>query len=141
MLGPTRCRREDYPERSDKAFKRACRSVNAELGTPIRAHLLLDQPRSDSVTPLLAREWCDAVNGAYEYNVILADEKQTPGFIESFFTWVEDNVSASRKIIGNPEQYHPTQVELSQKIIAYLSAIEMPQPLRDILGKNLDTNG
>jgi hypothetical protein len=138
MLGPTRCRREDYPERSDKAFKRACRSVNAGLGTPIKVHLLSKEPRPDSIAPILAREWCDAVIGAYEYNVILADEKQNTGFIETFFVWVEDIVSASRKIVEDPEQYHPSQVELSQKIITYLSEMVFPQSLQEVLGKYLD---
>jgi hypothetical protein len=138
MLKPTRCRLEDYPDRPDRTFNRTCSAVNSELGSPIRAHLLSEQSTADSFTPMLASEWCDTVLGAYQHNVFLAEDKQNPGFISSYFSWVEDILSASQKIAHDPGGYHSTQVELSQKIITYLSELDMPQPLQDVLGKYLD---
>lgn len=138
MLGPTRCRREDYPDSTDIFFNRTCRAVNSELGAPIRAHLLSEQPTQDGFTPVLAREWCDTIIGAYECFVVLANEKQNPGFINSYFSWVEDILSASQKIAHDPDSYHSTQVELSQRIITYISELDIPEPLQDVLGKYLN---
>jgi hypothetical protein len=40
-------------------------------------------------------------------------------------------------ILNAPERYHATQVELSKKIMTYVSKIDLPKPLRDLMSKYL----
>jgi hypothetical protein len=87
---------------------------------------------------MLAREWCDTVIKAYECSVAEVEELQNPGFLEVYMKGIQNAVATSRQIVQNPEQYHATQIELSQNIITFLSGMDMPQPLQDVLGKYLD---
>jgi hypothetical protein len=87
---------------------------------------------------MLAREWCDTVSATYEYFVIEAEELKRPEFLDVFMSGIQKKVSISHQIVNNPEQCHSSQVELSQKIITYLSEMVFPQPLQEVLGKYLD---
>jgi hypothetical protein len=138
LLGPTRCRHEDYPGVREEVFSNISKSTNSTLGGPISSHLEAVQPNPDSITPMFAREWCDTIASAYEYTAAEANEFQRPEFLDVFISGLLETVSNCRKIISAPKQFHTTQVELSKRIITYLSETELPKPLLDILGEYLD---
>jgi hypothetical protein len=89
LLGPTRCRHEDYPGVEENQFRRISKSVNSKLGVPISAHLAAEEPHSDSITPLFAAEWCDTIVDAYEYIVVESQELKRPEFLEVFMDGME----------------------------------------------------
>jgi hypothetical protein len=92
LLGPTRCRHEDYPGVEENQFRRISKSVNSKLGVPISAHLAAEEPHSDNITPLFAAEWCDTIVDAYEYIVVESQELKRPEFLEVFMDGMEKNI-------------------------------------------------
>lgn len=138
LLGPTRCRRENYPELSPEQYRSVCDSVCAELGMPITAHLEASPGDPNSISPLLVREWCDSVPGAHESKVSQSKRLERPEFLHVFTNWIVRIVSISRNIASDSDQFDPGQACMARDIIAFLSEMTLPKQLDDVLGEYLD---
>ena len=133
LLGPTRCRPEDYPDKSPEVYQKICASVYAQLVSAIRAHLMAEQADPDNIAPELAREWCDSVPGAYQEKVRVSEELNNRDFRDVFVDGLTKLLLRSLEITKQPDSYHPTQVALARDIIQYLSEMDLPKPLQDRL--------
>lgn len=136
LLGPTRCRPEDYPDLSDDLFRKISKSENSMIGAPIKALLTEDNRSIDDFVPTLAREWCDTVPGAYEFAESVSSER--PKLLPTLVKGLEKAFAKASMISREPERFASSQVQLAENIIAFLSEMTLPKQLDDVLGEYLD---
>jgi len=135
LLGPTRCRREDYPGRTEERYLKLCSYAFSECILVIKRYLAAEKVYDWDIAPLMVDEFCDAFGNAYLHRLRAAendvDSPRTPESIdESSYRTVEN----FRNVVDHPGDHLPEQVDVARAVLEDLSAQALPERLEKVVG-------
>jgi hypothetical protein len=126
LFGPTRGRREDFPDLSDKEFRYTVSRLYGFGLSVLKRFFYADPPNPYDIAPLVVPEYCDSIVFYYERVLEEHGEERVINYSKQeaqYFRVVVDIANEKRKATE-------IQYEVAKRVLNELPLSELPQIVR-----------
>lgn len=127
LFGPTRGRREDFPDLSEKEFQYTVSMSYSFAVSVLKRFLFAEVPNPYDIAPLVVLEYCDSIVLSYERVLhehgverAINNSKQAVAYLKAFVD-IADGVREATEL----------QQQVARQLLECLPVSELPQVVRD----------
>ncbi|HEC07609.1 MAG TPA: hypothetical protein ENJ12_12195 [Thiolapillus brandeum] len=135
LLGPTRCRREDYPDETDEQYIKICDSSYSECIVTIERYLRAEVVHDWDTAPLMVPEFCDAFEHVLEaWKMESQGEPDPEEYYQERLIFLQYIIQSLHNVVDNPDTYKPEQVDVARAVLKCISSHRLPEQVESAVG-------